>query len=67
MEFSTDYTPFRDRIKEYFTSTRQSNWGKLQILEKLKDLEIEFLTEAMANMAKASQPQPEAENQKKEE
>lgn len=45
-----------ERSKEFFTSTNQTNWGKNQIVEKIKDLKIEYLREifkAQARMGEA--------------
>jgi len=42
-----DYQLLFLRIKKYFRETMQTSWGKYQILDKLDDLEEEFLLDCM--------------------
>ena len=50
-----DYLVYLAKVRRFFESTRQTNWGKTQILAKLLELQAEFLQEALTKQR--SEPQ----------
>lgn len=42
-----NYMKFLARAKAYFRSTRQAKWKKQQIVQKLMELEAEFLVDEL--------------------